>query len=372
MPGPENRCRCNSTIREAGWPSAISGRCSLVHDREADNGALTADSERFSALSIVHAIGSTEGNKIMASPATGAVAKSLLMNRTPTRRRFVGFRGLAATLAMGLCVWQGGGFDSAKAAGLTPDGDIIGLRTTMTPDQIKQVIRQQFGTTDFAPKTLKFGISEYSRDVGFGFSGDITSAQDKAANQTRMDAQRKAALAMGCNSPLCMPLANGLIKDTIDVYVDPTEGSSGVLALMRQTEYPQDTKMLETVFFQSLTEKYGRQTWDDNFTNYYWTDGAMNQNQVMECGRFADNIGDLQRQFPQVMNGFANSPMTAYGKSKAKPPLCSMYLHVNIGWTTGAMGTSDYNTKYIQKFTMSLVNVRASYNALSAYAAEFW
>ena len=255
---------------------------------------------------------------------------------------------------------------------ISPDSDIVGLRTTMTPDQIKQLIRQQFSTTDFPTKTLKFGISEYSRDVGLGFSGDITSAQDKAANQTRMDAQRKAAVAMGCNSPLCMPLANGLIKDTIDVYVNPTEGSSGVLALVRQTEYPQTAKMLETVFLQSLTEKYGRQTWDDNFTNFYWTDGAMNQNQVMECGRFADNIGDLQRQFPQVMNGFANSPMTAYGKNKTKPPLCSMYLHVNIGWTTGAMGTSDYNTKYIQKFTMALVNVRASYNALSAYAAEFW
>jgi len=261
---------------------------------------------------------------------------------------------------------------------ISPDSDIVGIKLSMTRDQAKQLIQQQFGTTDFPAKTMKFGMPEYNRDIVLGFTGEITSATDKQANQTRMDAQRKAAVAMGCNSPLCMPVADGLIKDTISVYVDPTAGSSGILALVRKTEYPQNSDMLESVFLQSLADKFGKPFFNDNYHGYYWADGIpysdrinyLNNADFVECSRFADNVADLPAQFTSIMNAFASNSMNGYGKLRTKLPKCSMYLKVSL--SSGPKPGGDYNTRYVRGFTMALVNVRSAYGALSAYANDFW
>ncbi len=279
----------------------------------------------------------------------------------------------AATLATSLCLAQMSGFGTVEAAGLNAESDIVGLRTTMTRDQAKQFIQQQFGTTDFQPKIVKFGTPDYNVDVTLGFSADVTPKEEREVNQKRLDDVKKLVdqrRAQGCNSAMCMPLAPKLLKDVLDVYVDPNANGTAILALARHKEYAEGIDITYPVFVQTLADKFGSQPQlVDSFGFHYWVDipVSANRNEVFECKGFADNVGDLPQQFPILMNGFGNN--------KIKLPKCGMLALARIEAfpKVGPTGIpSDFNTKYVRKLDMTLVNVRASYGALNAYAANFW
>jgi len=269
------------------------------------------------------------------------------------------------------------GGPSVAGGAISNESDILGIKLSMSRDQAKQFIRQQFGTSDFPPITVDLGTPEYSLNVDVGFSADVTPKKDKDANQTQLDNTTKLneqLRANGCNSAMCLSTAPKLLKDTLDVYFDPNDNGNAMLAMTRHVIYPESSDILYSAFVQALTDKFGSppQFMGDSF-NHYWADVPVSKShsELFECMKFADNfgnrIGGLEDNFPLVMNGFGNRQI--------KPPKCGMYVKVNIDAVPkpaqGGM-PSDFNTKYVRKFDMTLVNVRAGYGALDSYASKFW
>ena len=200
----------------------------------------------------------------------------------------------------------------------------------------------------------------------------MTPKEDREANQKQKDLLTKSyqqRLAAGCTSPLCKSVETGLLKDELDVYVDPNDKGSAILALTRHKDYGPNSNILQTVFVQALTDKFGGppQLIGDVY-NHYWMDIPNSQKgaEWFACQAVADNLGDLQRQFPMVMNGFGNN--------QTKPPKCGMYVKAYIltAYRQLEGGRLDLSAKYVTEFTMTLVNVRSSYSVLSSYAANFW
>lgn len=250
---------------------------------------------------------------------------------------------------------------------LSADSDVAGIRTTMTADQAKHAIQQQFGTASFAPLVVKFGTPEYSRDATLGFAAGIVSAKDKEANDRKMEELKKRAA--GCNSFLCRPVVSGLVKDTLNVYVDPRVGGSSIMALARRTTYPPTTDILLSVFMQSLTEKFGKPSFSPFSTSYVWEEGVNSRNYAAlnECAGFASHLNELERNFPRAMNDLGGG--TNPGRATAKLPPCSMYLKVEV---SPIRRSGPSGTDYVQSFRMDMVNVRNSFDALHAYASDFW
>ena len=262
---------------------------------------------------------------------------------------------------------------AARAEHLNPESDVVGIRTTMSIDEIKKSIQDQFGVTDLRVKAVKFGTSAYSRDIVLGFSSDIVSQSGKDANQARVDELAKATEAehaAGCTSPLCRSVASGLVKDSLDVYVDPTPGSSGVLALVRHTEYPKDSDILLTVFLQALVDKFGEPSFADPNGFYYWADNGVNASSAdwSGCTRIGDGVGNFPLQFSSLINGFGKNVMNGFGKNAIKLPACGMYAKVGL---MRIVKPGDTKANYVTGFTMTLVNVRKSYDALGRFASEF-
>jgi hypothetical protein len=69
-------------------------------------------------------------------------------------------------------------------------------------------------------------------------------------------------------------------------------------------------------------------------SEYYWAEGAANANEVVDCSRFADDVGGLQKQFPKLMNDF--------GRDQAKPPKCTTYLRANTRTVPGGSQPAQY------------------------------
>jgi hypothetical protein len=290
--------------------------------------------------------------------------------------RTLSYRHLVAVSAIQAISILAGG-PSVAGGAVSSESDILGIKLSMSRDQAKQFIQQQFGTSDFPPIAVELGTPEYNLNVGVGFSADVTPKKDKEANQTQLDNTTKLneqLRANGCNSAMCLSTAPQLLKDALDIYFDPNDGGTAMLAMTRHAIYPEGSDILYSAFVQALTDKFGSppQFMGDSY-NHYWADVPVSKNhsELFECMKFAENFGNrvgaFEDKFPLVMNGFGNRQL--------KQPKCGTYARVYIeAYPKPAQaGTpSDYNTKYVRKFDMLLVNVRAGYGGLNSYAANFW
>ncbi|HEY1723305.1 MAG TPA: hypothetical protein VGG27_18830 [Magnetospirillaceae bacterium] len=138
------------------------------------------------------------------------------------------------------------------------DSDILGLRLSMSPDEIRQYFTDKLGVAKVFEMKGGIATDTYKAPVEtFALIAQTVSSEAHDANQKAADAVNASSAAhkeMGDNSPIVSKIGDfGFNK--IKVAFFPKE--AGVTAILRQQVYTEKERPTMQTTIASLKEKYG-------------------------------------------------------------------------------------------------------------------
>jgi hypothetical protein len=293
----------------------------------------------------------------------------------------------AVSVAAACCYGSGDGKASAQTA--LNRADILGIRLGDGIDAVKQTISDAFpGSQTYDVKTT-LTVPEHKEDYQIGTLFDITTAEDKSANESREDADKQEADAklkggLSTGSPLDKRVAStgdyGRERIAVIWYAGANGEASKVFGIGRAKEFLASGRPLVAETVSSLIEKYGQPTQISKADPYgrtqylFWASNAnIDRRKCFKEDRYSllyedagfYNIQPFERGAQSLRTDFLGKTNNCHSHNPLTDvSQCGTVLRVQLV-------LSD-NLSYLMQLNESLVDLTEGQRALTKLSDDFF
>ena len=262
----------------------------------------------------------------------------------------------------------------APSQAFGPDSDILGLRLSMSSDEIKKYLSNNFTIQKNHEIEEALAVGPYQQTGTFGYYAEITTQQDQQHNkevldQANKDYQTRMAAGMGTGNPgldQTILQTGDLAVERLTIFFLPDQ--PGVIAIMRHKEFRATQRPLKDVTLKALEEKYGPPDFvgtifgDKSRSTYSWTTAKkLKSNEETWNMLGFDLIGLEEQTSPNIANlvNIIDGPKKYYSN-------CGVVLRVVLT-VSGQAGDMDHLTA----MDATLVDFSKEKAEVDAFAKDF-
>jgi len=264
---------------------------------------------------------------------------------------------------------------------ISNDSDILGIKLTMSRDQARKFVSDNFRGSSIVELPVELGTPEFEKPTVAGFLVDITNKEDQAVNQRANEQANKnfeARKAAGFgDSPLNRTFgsAGDLGQEKLLILVNPNDNGTDIFAVSRYKEFTKVNSPVAKVLLESLIEKYGQPSLVKFGTSYTWmAPGVLERTQKPAVHCFSEtDVGSFLYENPKLVavNTVGISFLTAAKNIDAGDKLpyydiskCGTVLQVNLALTN--------DQAYVTSMSTRLIDLTKGHTELKQFTSDFW
>jgi hypothetical protein len=270
---------------------------------------------------------------------------------------------------------------------ISNDSDVLGIKLTMTRDQARKVVSDNFQGSTVTEMPVQIGTPELKKSAIAGFWSDVTPKQEIADSKNNTDENNKRFEAMKAagvarNTPGDRPF--GAVgdhgSDVLMVLFNPNDNGTDIFGVSRYKTFSKSSFPVAKVLLDSLIEKYGPPS-RSTVTSYTWMAPAVldhiqsvdraHRPRDMHCYAEGDadlflyesadfySINNIGQAFTTRINtvDVGKGSMMDYSK-------CGTVLQVNL--------TLSDDKVYAIKMSQRLLDLTRAHTELKQFATDFF